>query len=128
MSNKLDKIFDKAKVTLSENDRVKNLLKEAKLKLDKVTSDSNERSTFINQIQILVRMVRAHFNREYTAFSASTILSVIFALVYFITPIDLIPDFIPALGLTDDISIVYFIFRSLTDDIVRFKAWEDAVS
>ncbi|MAE81985.1 MAG: hypothetical protein CMB80_04565 [Flammeovirgaceae bacterium] len=123
---KIDQIFKKAKETLTENDKVKGLITEVKSKVDKLNSDSEERSTFIYQLQVIIRMVRAHINGSYRAFSATTMLTLVFALVYFITPIDLIPDFIPALGLTDDISLVYFIFKSLADDIAKFRVWEEA--
>ncbi len=122
---KLDRIFTKAKETVTQNEKVKSLLTEVKAKMDKINTDSEERSTFIYQVQVLVRMIRAHFNGKYSAFSTSTILTLVFGLIYFITPIDLIPDFIPALGLTDDISLIYFIFRNLAEDIGRFRSWEE---
>ncbi len=128
MANKLDKIYSKAKVTITENDRVKAVLQEARAKIEKIGESTEEKSIFIRQLQLLIRMVKAHFSGEYHAFSMPTILSVIFALVYFITPIDLIPDFIPALGLSDDISIVYFIFKSISDDIERFEEWESSLN
>ena len=123
---KIDKIFKKAKETLTENEKVKGLISEVKDKVEEINSDSDERTTFIYQLQVIIRMVRAHINGSYKAFSATTILTLVFALVYFITPIDLIPDFIPALGLTDDISLVYFVFKSLADDIAKFRVWEEA--
>ena len=123
---KIDKIFKKAKETLTENEKVKGLISEVKDKVDEINSDSEERTTFIYQLQVIIRMVRAHINGSYRAFSATTILTLVFALVYFITPIDLIQDFIPALGLTDDISLVYFVFKSLADDIAKFRVWEEA--
>ena len=123
---KIDKIFKKAKETLTENEKVKGLISEVKDKVEEINSDSDERTTFIYQLQVIIRMVRAHINGSYRAFSATTILTLVFALVYFITPIDLIPDFIPALGLTDDISLVYFVFKSIADDIAKFRVWEEA--
>ncbi|MEQ8474554.1 MAG: DUF1232 domain-containing protein [Marinoscillum sp.] len=127
MSNRrIDKIFQKAKDTINKNEKVQGLITEVKSKIDHINEDSQERSTFIYQLQVVIRMIRAHINGTYTAFSLATVLTLVFGLVYFITPIDLIPDFIPALGLTDDISLLYFIFKSLADDIMRFKAWEEA--
>lgn len=123
---KIDQIFKKAKETLTENDKVKGLITEVKTKVDKISSDSEERSTFIYQLQVIVRMIRAHVNGTYSAFSATTILTLVFTLVYFITPVDLIPDIIPALGLTDDISLVYFVFKNLAEDIAKFRVWEEA--
>lgn len=128
MSKKrLDGIFKKAKETVTKNEKVHGLISEVKSKIDHINEDSEERSTFIYQLQIVVRMIKAHFTGTYTAFSMSTILTLVFGLVYFITPVDLIPDFIPALGLSDDISLLYFIFKSLSDDILRFKMWEEAL-
>lgn len=124
-NKKIEGILQRAKDTVSQNEKVQSLLTDVKGRLEKISNDSNERSTFIHQLQVIVRMVRAYISGNYSAFSTSTLVTLVFALVYFITPIDLIPDFIPALGLTDDISLVYFIFRSLAEDIEKFKAWEE---
>lgn len=126
MSNKrIDRIFKKAKETVDKNEKVQGLITDVKAKIDHINADSEERSTFVYQLLVVIRMLRAHFNGSYRAFSITTVLTLVFGLVYFITPVDLIPDFIPGLGLTDDISLVYFIFKSLADDITRFKLWEE---
>ena len=39
------------------------------------------------------------------------------ALGYFIFPIDVIPDFIPAMGLTDDLSVLLFAIKQVRDHI-----------
>lgn len=128
MSNtRINRIVNKAKEVLSNNEKVKVLLNDVKKKIDKINHSSEERTSFVYQVQVLVKMLRAHFKGEYNAFSTSTVLMLVFGLVYFITPIDLIPDFIPGLGLTDDISIVYMIFKSVADDIANFRYWEAEV-
>lgn len=124
--NKVKKIYSKASDVVKDNDKVMSLLKEAKSKLDRISQNEEERTTFVSQLKIMLRMLKSHFNGDYTAFSTSTILSIVFGLLYFITPIDLIPDFIPALGLTDDITLIYFIFRNLAEDIENFRDWESS--
>lgn len=128
MSGKIDVIWEKARNTISDNDRVKHLLSEVKSRIDRLNSSSDEQSSLVHNLMIFVRMVRAHFSGKYKAFSIATILTVVFGLVYFITPMDLIPDFIPALGLTDDISLIYFILRSLAEDIANFQSWEESLT
>jgi len=126
MNQVVENIFEKAKKTVQNNERLKNLLDKSVRKLNEISNNKTERDSFIGHLKTLVRMIQAHINGEYKAFSTKTILMFVFALVYFITPLDLIPDFIPVLGLTDDISIVYFIFRSFIEDIEAFNDWENS--
>lgn len=121
----MDKIFDRAKEVVKSNGRVKVILGEVKEKIDQINHDADERTSFVYQLQVIIRMLKAHYSGEYRAFSVSTIFALVFALVYFITPMDLIPDFIPALGFTDDISLVYMVVRSAAEDISKFKDWEN---
>lgn len=44
------------------------------------------------------------------------------ALAYVVLPIDVIPDFIPGVGFIDDLFVVGFVVKSLSDEIARFKA------
>ena len=46
------------------------------------------------------------------------------ALAYFVSPIDLIPDFIPILGLIDDSTVIAVVVAQIKSDIDNFIAWE----
>lgn len=125
MANKIiDAIFTKAKKTAQSNDRVRTLLEQVKGKLSSVTTSMEGKQSFASDIQLIIKMLKTHVSGEYNSFSVRSIALLVFALVYFITPIDLIPDFIPALGFTDDISIVLFVLKSIKDDIEDFKFWD----
>jgi len=117
-------IYRKAENSIKSNDKLKSLIATAKDKLVRLKDDDNERGTFIKQVNLLVRMVKTYVNGEYRAFTYQTILLLVFGLAYFITPFDLIPDFIPALGLTDDISILYMVMKSVAADIEAYQEWE----
>ncbi|WP_258105180.1 YkvA family protein [Marinoscillum sp. MHG1-6] len=125
-NKKIDAMMTRAKETLSNNERVKKLLESVKDKIDEISQDGEGKQNFIYHLQTIIRMVKAQVTGEYHSFSIQSMLMLVFALVYFITPLDLLPDFIPALGFTDDISIVLFIFRSIKEDIDQFLSWEEA--
>lgn len=77
-----------------------------------------------DHINIVVRMVRAYAKGEYRAISGKTLLRMVAVLVYFVSPLDFIPDVLPVLGLTDDIALILWLVSSVSDDIDRFREWE----
>ncbi|MEL7148653.1 MAG: YkvA family protein [Bacteroidota bacterium] len=120
----MNKFIDKAKQIVDDTSRFKKLENDAGQKFERLDDDDNKISQFIDQLKLFIRMVKMHFSGKYSAFSAKSILIMIAGLVYFVTPVDLIPDFIPALGFTDDITVIFFIYRSLRGDIEEYIAWE----
>ncbi len=54
----------------------------------------------------------------------STILKIGGAIVYLVSPIDAIPDFIPVLGFTDDATVIAFVIKSLKSELDSFKEWK----
>ena len=49
---------------------------------------------------------------------------VVAGLLYFISPIDLVPDFLGAIGFIDDVAILGFIFASIQRELQAFRRWE----
>lgn len=123
--DKTKKIWEKAKKTATDKEQIKSTLSSAGQKLKSLAENSKELQELKSKLEILMRMIQAHLAGEYRSFPISTIVLIIFALVYFITPTDIIPDFIPALGFTDDASVVFLIARKLNRDIEKFHLWEE---
>ena len=122
---KTKKIWENAKKTAGDKEQVKSTLSKAANKLKSLAERSNELQELKSRLEILIRMVQSHISGENRSFPVSTIILIVFALIYFITPMDFIPDFIPVLGFTDDASIVFLIARKLNRDIKKFHLWEE---
>jgi uncharacterized membrane protein YkvA (DUF1232 family) len=45
-------------------------------------------------------------------------------LLYFIIPTDLIPDFIPLVGLVDDIALLTTIIKSMQSELHKYRSWK----
>ncbi|NTV02273.1 MAG: DUF1232 domain-containing protein [Chlorobiaceae bacterium] len=71
-----------------------------------------------------VRLVRMTVSRGYRDVPWRSIVLITTGLVYFVSPADAIPDFIPMLGLTDDAALLAAIFSSVKHDLDRFLEWE----
>jgi uncharacterized membrane protein YkvA (DUF1232 family) len=66
-------------------------------------------------------MVQSHISGEYKQIPWKTLLLSLAAILYFLNPLDMIPDFLPGLGYLDDATIVAFVVNSLKNDLEAFK-------
>jgi uncharacterized membrane protein YkvA (DUF1232 family) len=92
-------------------------------KLQKVGFRENM-SDFQSNVQLLIRMIRAYASGEYKGLPWKSILSIVAVLIYFVSPIDLIPDFLPIIGITDDVALVVWLVKTFSGDIQKFGEWE----
>jgi uncharacterized membrane protein YkvA (DUF1232 family) len=83
--------------------------------LEKATRKSARCYEFLlgpwENLQIFLRLLRAQHAGKFCA-PAESILMIVAAVIYFVSPFDLIPDSIPVLGLIDDASVLTCVARS----------------
>jgi uncharacterized membrane protein YkvA (DUF1232 family) len=75
-------------------------------------------------LPLLVRLLKAWKRGRYQGLSIRTLASLATALIYVVSPIDMIPDFIPGIGLIDDAAVLTFLLHSMAQDLAAFRAWE----
>ena len=124
MNKSISKIFNRAKRIFKEQNQVNALFGQVSKKLETLNGGNPLINQLMDHVQLFLRMITKSFTGEYSAFSNKTLLSLVFGLLYFVTPMDVVPDFIPLLGFSDDLSIIYFIIKNFKSDIEAFKVWE----
>lgn len=75
-------------------------------------------------LMAMIRLLRAYHHREYQDISSPNLLIIIAALIYFVSPFDVIPDSVPVLGNIDDAMVVRLAMKSARADLDAFMAWE----
>ena len=85
-------------------------------------------AAFREQLGIVTRLLRAYASGDYRQLPWKTLIRVIAVLIYFVSPIDILPDFLPIVGFTDDIALMLWLFSGLGDDIEKFRQWESGVA
>jgi uncharacterized membrane protein YkvA (DUF1232 family) len=105
-------------------DKISNLISSVSDKLSDMDENKKRISGFFERIRTLLRMLRAYINGDYREIPWRSLLMIIGGLIYFLMPLDLIPDFIPVTGLADDISIIFLIFNMINEDIEAFLEFE----
>ncbi|RIJ37405.1 YkvA family protein [Pontibacter oryzae] len=75
-------------------------------------------------LQLLTRMIKAATAGEYKGIPTPTLVGGVAVLIYFLMPIDVIPDVIPVIGLLDDASLLAWFMTSIKSELDRFKEWD----
>ena len=120
---------NKAEEYAGDPEKAKNLIDQAMRKAQRrnkgLLDQLDEKlDAFWSYLSALMRLARAYYTRQYTAVPWKTIVVTIAAIIYFVSPIDFIPDFIPFLGLTDDAIVIAFVVKQIKADLDNFLAWE----
>lgn len=118
------KFLKNAEAYIQQPTRLRQLLLDAYQK----ASEKNEVGTLAHEawttLQSLFRLVRAAASGEYTGVPGTTIAAAVAVFIYFLSPIDLIPDFIPVLGLLDDVALVAWFSTTIKHELDKFAEWE----
>ena len=103
-----------------EPERAAKLLESARKKAER--SRDSIRSA-LEYISALIRMLRAHFAHTYSDLPWRSVVWGLAALIYFVAPLDTIPDFILG-GLVDDAAVIMYVVRQIQRDLDAFLTWE----
>lgn len=107
--------------------KIVTILNETANKLADEESKDNKFKQLFEVALTMVRLVRNYASGEYRDIKNSTIISGLAVLLYVLSPIDLIPDFIPVAGFLDDLSLVSWFVGKFQGEILRFREWERRV-
>lgn len=102
--------------------RLNKLVGDAVHKAERI--DSGPLASFRDALYTTFRLVKAVSNGQYRQVSWYNLMLIVAALVYFVMPIDMIPDFIFGVGLLDDAMLLTWTLRQVAVEIDHFSAWE----
>jgi uncharacterized membrane protein YkvA (DUF1232 family) len=110
-----------AKVYARDRDKAAYLVEEASKKAGKDRSLLKDVKT---ELAALLRLLQAWVAGNYRSVPWRTIVLGLAAVVYFVNPFDLVPDFLPLVGLGDDVTVIAFVLASIRGDLEKFIVWE----
>jgi uncharacterized membrane protein YkvA (DUF1232 family) len=77
-------------------------------------------------LMAMIRLLRDYQRAEYRDVPEQNLQTIIAAILYFVSPFDVIPDWVPVLGHIDDAFVVSLALKSVRSDLDTFMAWETA--
>ena len=113
------------------NKRAKNISREDiedMLGKENKAKELSEKAGFLSQywedIKTSFAMIRDWFSGGYDKVPTRMVVSLIGAILYFLSPLDIIPDWIPMAGFIDDAAILAFVFKLSEADLKMYRRWK----
>ncbi len=116
-----EKTNRQAEAFARDAERLRNLLDNA---AEKARENRGKLVEFWEGLNALFRLVRAWVSGKYTLVPWRTLVLAIAAILYFVNPLDVIPDILPVAGFLDDAGVVAFVLESIRKDLGVFQDWE----
>ena len=115
-----NKYLKKAKAVLQDPRKMEELAR----KINKKLANIPVVGEYFADLPILCMMAADYGKGAYKEVPFATMVGIAVALVYFMTPVDLVPDAIPGLGRLDDAAVLLFAVKAAHNDIADYKTWK----
>lgn len=118
----LEKGYSSAEKLLTDQDAIEKFLQrlENKLRIVPLAGDA------LASIPVLASLIRSYIKKEYADIPIGSIIAIVSALLYFVSPVDIIPDFIPGVGHIDDALVVAACLKLVESDVKEYIQWRKA--
>ena len=122
MNRALGKLFDRYRLRA---DGISTSMKDVG-RLIKAAAEKARRSGFESERRELtdfVDLLRAWVRGEYADIAPGSKILVVAALLYFVAPLDLVPDVLLGLGFADDFAVLAYVYGIVHKEIDDFREW-----
>ena len=121
-NNKIKQVFEWIKSHVTSSDEKKRVLdNEEKIKAMFRLDSLKENASYV---PLFFEMLKANFSGKYTEVPVGTIATIIGTLLYVFSPIDVVPDFLPGVGLLDDAAMMALCVATVKLDVDKYKEWK----
>ncbi|MDQ7060401.1 MAG: YkvA family protein [Sulfurimonas sp.] len=78
-----------------------------------------------DDIKLMIELLTDYIKGNYKEVPWNIIAAITGAIIYFVSPIDVIPDFIPVVGYLDDAAVIKLALNFSQDDLNKYAKWKN---
>ena len=118
----LESGYGKSEALLNNKDELDDFLYRLEQKIKEMPLVGEEFAV----IPIMISLSKHYVEGKYTTVPYGTILAIMSALIYVLSPVDIIPDFIPFVGHLDDVAVIGLCLSMVKTDIEAYDEWRQS--
>jgi len=119
--SKFSKSESRASQLIKDKEKTQKTLNQA---LKKANANKTDLAGIWDQLQNLFSLVRDYLNGSYKDIPKKSLIAILAGLIYFLSPVDLFPDFVLGFGLIDDMFIIGLVVKQVADDLEKYQRWK----
>ena len=77
-----------------------------------------------DEVLLVVEMIKSWAQGDYQDISKKSVIMMIAAIIYFVAPLDAVPDFLFGWGYLDDLAVLRLVFGQIKVEMEKFKDWK----
>lgn len=148
MTNEKDKITEEvieetSQFSKKEEDKIKGMLEKHNSGAKKILSNAGKTQEFLSKVlskmdtvkfkpiahlfsdvKALMGLISDTITGKYSGTPYRSLIAMTGALIYFLSPIDFVPDVIPMLGFLDDTFVLGLVLKQFETDLAVYKSWK----
>ena len=113
-----EKTYEEAEELVEDPDKLEKMLQKLEKKMEAIPKAGNA----LAYVPLMISLVRSYIKKEYNEVPIASIVAIVAALIYVLSPADAIPDFLPA-GYIDDAVIVAGCLVLVRTDLEDYRLW-----
>jgi len=120
----IDRAKNRASLYAEDPVRAAELVDQAIRKADRLKGKKGPLADLWNYLAAMFRLIREWAAGRYREMPWQSLVLAIASVIYFVSPADLIPDFIPVVSHIDDAGVIALMVAAIRGDLDNFLAWE----
>ena len=116
----LNRMTGEAKDFINNPSRLDQLLTDLEAKLRELPAIGET----VSGLPVVIAMVKSWIKKEYDI-SPKVLATIVGAILYLVKKKDLIPDYIPVIGIADDVAVLTLALKFVQPELDAYRAWKE---
>lgn len=77
------------------------------------------------ELNLIFSLCKDYIFGNYRQVSKMSMLKIIGGFLYFLNPVDIVPDFILGIGFLDDLSVLTYVIKNIRKELDKYERWKN---